>query len=288
MGPSRTQKHAATSTVGEASSSKSHPHQKHHKKHGSKPKRPRSNEEVSGNTLPGVQKIKAALRQTKRLLAKEKLAADVRVVTERKQRALEADLAKAERARKERALAQKYHMIKFFGMFSFVIFFLERQKTVRRLKQVKNRLEGCTDKEEHKKLEKEIFNIRVDLNYINHYPKLNKYIALYPPEIRQQQGNNGKSKEPEDVDLPTAETDRQRVELQEQIRERMRNGELSMEPENDSEHRQQPPKASPPSKTTSEGTKGGAKHVSNIGEDAFFGEDSGDESDADEDEMDED
>ena len=43
------------------------------------------------------------------------MAADVRVETERRQRALEADLAKAERARKEKVLAQRYHHIKFFG-----------------------------------------------------------------------------------------------------------------------------------------------------------------------------
>lgn len=96
-----------------------------------------------GPAVPGVQKIKAALRQTRRLLAKvryfhcslwkkvfnpfclyflqDNLAADVRVATERKQRALEIDLAEAERTRKERALAQRYHKVKFFGE-SYLIF----------------------------------------------------------------------------------------------------------------------------------------------------------------------
>jgi hypothetical protein len=40
----------------------------------------------------------------------------VRVETERRLKALEADLAKAERAKKERTMAQRYHKVKFFGM----------------------------------------------------------------------------------------------------------------------------------------------------------------------------
>ena len=69
----------------------------------------------SSNALPGVQKIKAALRQTRRLLAKDTLAADVRVATERRLKSLEADLAKAEQARLERTMATRYHKVKFFG-----------------------------------------------------------------------------------------------------------------------------------------------------------------------------
>ena len=69
------------------------------------------------DALPGVQKLKAALRQTKRLLARDNLAADVRVETERRSKALEADLARAEHSRKERQYATKYHKVKFFGEF---------------------------------------------------------------------------------------------------------------------------------------------------------------------------
>jgi hypothetical protein len=69
-------------------------------------------------SLPGVQKIKSSLRQTRRLLSKESLAANVRVETERRLKALEADLARAETARKERTYAIKYHKVKFFGEFT--------------------------------------------------------------------------------------------------------------------------------------------------------------------------
>jgi len=69
-------------------------------------------------SVPGVQKIKSSLRQTRRLLAKQNLAANVRVETERRLKALEADLARAETSKKERAYAVKYHKVKFFGEFT--------------------------------------------------------------------------------------------------------------------------------------------------------------------------
>jgi hypothetical protein len=44
------------------------------------------------------------------------LAANVRVETERRLKALEAELGQAEQAKKERTLSLKYHKVKFFGM----------------------------------------------------------------------------------------------------------------------------------------------------------------------------
>ena len=46
----------------------------------------------------------------------ENLAANVRVETERRLKALEAELGQAEQAKKERTLSVKYHKVKFFGM----------------------------------------------------------------------------------------------------------------------------------------------------------------------------
>jgi len=46
----------------------------------------------------------------------DKLAADLRVETERRLKALEADLHVAEVAKKERTLAMRYHKVKFFGV----------------------------------------------------------------------------------------------------------------------------------------------------------------------------
>ncbi|GJE98184.1 Efg1 domain-containing protein [Phanerochaete sordida] len=227
MPPARTQKH------GHASSSKFKPNN-------SKPKRKQVDGGADAQTVPGVQKIKAALRQTRRLLAKDTLAADVRVETERRLKALEADLAKAERVRKEKALAERYHAIKFF----------ERQKVTRKLNQTKRKIEACTDKKEKKKLEKALLELRIDLNYIVHYPKLKKYIALFPPEVRKKdKDEKGKAKsddaEDEEIDADEdvddelteeqaqekAATNLQREEIRSQIREAMEKGELSAEPE---------------------------------------------------------
>lgn len=84
--------------------------------------------------IGGVQKIKSSLRQTRRLLAKvscpirvletaprsdnewkDNLAPDIRVSTERRLKSLENDLEVAERKRKEKELATRYHKVKFFG-----------------------------------------------------------------------------------------------------------------------------------------------------------------------------
>jgi hypothetical protein len=50
-------------------------------------------------------------------MQQEGLGADVRIEAERKLKALEADLVVAERANKERALATRYHKVKFFGAY---------------------------------------------------------------------------------------------------------------------------------------------------------------------------
>ena len=73
----------------------------------------------------------------------------------------------------------------------------------------------------------------------------------------------------------------------------MQSGELSMEPESHLGRSTQHSKTSPHSHAVIKsemGAKRGAKHVPDIGEDAFFGEESGDDQEAgeDNDEMDED
>ncbi|EJD49318.1 hypothetical protein AURDEDRAFT_161414 [Auricularia subglabra TFB-10046 SS5] len=107
--------------------------------------------------VPGVQKIKSAIRQTTRLLAKDNLAADKRVEAERRLAALQDELARAEAARVERTMATKYHMVKFF----------ERRKVERKIAQAKKAGDDGA-----------LFERRVDLNYILHFPKAEKYVAL--------------------------------------------------------------------------------------------------------------
>ncbi|RPD68984.1 hypothetical protein L226DRAFT_540154 [Lentinus tigrinus ALCF2SS1-7] len=222
MGPTKKSK----AVVSDPSSSKQHASQSEknskgrkrpqHKKHPA----PSTPDSSSSNVLPGVQKIKAALRQTRRLLAKDTLAADVRVATERRLKALEADLARAEQARLERTLATRYHKVKFF----------ERQKIARRIAQIAKQLAADPEKKERRKLEARLQELRVDLNYVLHYPKTKKYISLFPPEVRQ----GGKDKDKEQVareEKEKSETDRQREEVRKWVREQMEAGALSAEPE---------------------------------------------------------
>ena len=234
MGPSR------HTTLSDPSSSKhpaSAPKKKsakrpHHKKHPhSAPSASSSSATSNPNAVPGVQKIKAALRQTRRLLGKDSLAADVRIATQRRLKSLETDLAHAEQARVERTLATRYHRVKFF----------ERQKVLRKLAQVKRQLDGeageegreVLGKKEWRKLEKRLGELRVDLNYVLHYPKTKKYISLFPPEVR----NAGEGEEEDDHEMDEneekgkAETDRQREEIRTWVREQMEAGALSSEPE---------------------------------------------------------
>ncbi|KAH9846492.1 hypothetical protein C2E23DRAFT_575250 [Lenzites betulinus] len=255
-----------------------------HKKHPS----PSASTAASSAALPGVQKIKAALRQTRRLLAKDKLAADVRVATERRLRSLEGDLAAAERARLERTMAARYHKIKFF----------ERQKVVRRLVQAKRKLAaGAADgtakgigKKERKELERRVTELRVDLCYILHYPKTKKYISLFPPEVRQA----GAGAEASAIAAKEAsETDKQREEIRTWMREQMDAGAFSWEPEVELEKSERKAAGAAhlaPTMDTQEKIKGkkgdGAKLAaakapkSGVADDDFFGADDGEESDA--------
>ncbi|KAK1230940.1 18S rRNA maturation protein [Marasmius sp. AFHP31] len=198
MGPVRTQKHSQ-----QASTSKQTQHKRNfnQKQTSSDP-----------NASPGVQKIKASIRQARRLLAKDKLDADVRVQTERKLKSLEADLAKAEENRKEKTLATRYHKVKFF----------ERQKVTRKIKQTIRELSAVDDSSKGR-LQSELLSLRVDLNYILHYPKTKKYISLFPPEVRHGQ-------EQPKAD-PTATTDAEREEVRQWIQQQMEKGDLPAEPE---------------------------------------------------------
>ncbi|ETW74615.1 hypothetical protein HETIRDRAFT_430930 [Heterobasidion irregulare TC 32-1] len=169
------------------------------------------------SAAPGVSKLKAALRQTRRLLAKDNLAANVRVETERRLKSLEGDLAKAEVGNKERTMAMRYHKVKFF----------DRQKLERKIKQTKKQLDDPELSSKKKKsVESALFELRVDLNYVTNYPKTEKYISLFPPDVRTHEGAA-----PVHQLVSTGVTDIRREELRAHIRERMQAGQMSTEPE---------------------------------------------------------
>jgi hypothetical protein len=129
----------------------------------------------------------------------------------------------AEKANKERTLATRYHKIKFF----------DRQKLLRKIKQTKSRLEEDGVSQVRKTLEAELFELRVDLNYVLNYPRLEKYISLFPPDARHTEG----AATPVHSTGSSSATDEKRETLREWVRVQMRAGELAHQPET-VEHKQ--------------------------------------------------
>ncbi|TNY16939.1 rRNA-processing protein EFG1 [Rhodotorula diobovata] len=117
-----------------------------------------------------VSKLKAQLRQTKRLLARDDLNPDVRTTSERRLALLEDELAKAEQSNVEKKMVQRYRGVKFF----------ERQKLLRKIKQAKKALSEVPDSAE---AQATLLDARVDLYYVLRYPKTDKYVALFPDGV---------------------------------------------------------------------------------------------------------
>ncbi|OCF37163.1 hypothetical protein I317_00113 [Kwoniella heveanensis CBS 569] len=129
-----------------------------------------STQERSADALPGLSKIKASIRQTKRLLAKDNLEPGLRVQTQRRLTSLEADLANAEKREVEKKNGAKYHMVKFF----------DRQKLLRIIKRLNKKVGKAGDDGPSAKIEEELQDARVMLNYVLNFPNTEKYISLFP------------------------------------------------------------------------------------------------------------
>ncbi|KPV78553.1 uncharacterized protein RHOBADRAFT_51008 [Rhodotorula graminis WP1] len=133
--------------------------------------RGRGDDEQHGGVPSGsVSKLKAQLRQTKRLLAREDLNPDVRTTSERRLALLEGELVKAEQSNVEKKMVQRYRGVKFF----------ERQKLLRKIKQAKKAL---ADKPDSSEAQSTLLDARVDLYYVLRYPKTDKYVALFPDGV---------------------------------------------------------------------------------------------------------
>ncbi|KAK4706058.1 hypothetical protein P7C70_g142, partial [Phenoliferia sp. Uapishka_3] len=158
-----------------------------------------------------ISKLKAQLRQTKRLLARDDLTPDVRTTSERRMKTLEMELEKASQGALEVKMVTKYRGIRFF----------ERQKLLRKIKQAKKALAGIPG---DSTLEQTLLESRIDLYYVLHYPKTIKYIALFPegtyvPHTPAPTTSNSKD---------AAST---RASMRDAIRAKMSAGTLAAEPE---------------------------------------------------------
>lgn len=181
---------------------------------------------TDGPTL-GISKLKSQLRQAKRLLLKDGLSPELRSTTEQRISQLEASITHVPSKEQERRNAIKYRRIKFF----------DRKKVARRLKKVLNELDQLnsaesTPPEANKhKLELEAQHLRIDLNYVRHYPKHLKYVSLCP-------GGQYKDHEATMSSLPETEPsskdpDLLRNYVRNFIRRSMESGTLSNTPEAD-------------------------------------------------------
>ncbi|WVQ96505.1 hypothetical protein IAU59_003610 [Kwoniella sp. CBS 9459] len=160
-----------------------------------------STQERSADALPGLSKIKASIRQTKRLLAKDNLEPGLRVQTQRRLTSLEADLANAEKREVEKKNGAKYHMVKFF----------DRQKLLRIIKRLTKKVGKSGDESAKSvKAEEELQDARIMLNYVLNFPNTEKYISLFPTSTSHTH-TNGTA--PTTVPEPESELDSTKLKV---------------------------------------------------------------------------
>lgn len=148
---------------------------------------------------PSINDLKKRIRDVKRLLNKQNLPADARIVQERALAGYEEDLAE-ETARRERSsMISKYHFVRFLGMFyeklpgttcvCFVGYITNRFFTLNADRKTANKQlnrllrhekDDKLDSKKKKSLERKIHAAQVNLNYTIYYPLTEKYISLYP------------------------------------------------------------------------------------------------------------
>ncbi|EGV63828.1 18S rRNA maturation protein [Yamadazyma tenuis] len=129
--------------------------------------------DVSKVLASGSGKIKKKIRDIHRLLQRPTLPADVRVNNERTLKALEVQLNNVVQKSNEKKNAKKYHMVRFF----------ERKKATRLVKQARIALsaaEESNDRKAAKKARVFLKHKEIDLVYTVLFPKMEKYISLYP------------------------------------------------------------------------------------------------------------
>ncbi|CAD6886071.1 unnamed protein product [Tilletia controversa] len=158
--------------------------------------------------LPGLNKLKASIRQTKRLLAREDLNPETRQEAERKLIALDEDVKSKEAENLARDIGAKNKKMIFFDS-------IKATRKIRTLLTLEERAEkmlasGEDDQAEWKtKLEEtkaQLQQFRVILNYTLHWPPLERYSRFYktapdfdPAQPSKQRGRAG-AKDDEDDD----------------------------------------------------------------------------------------
>ncbi|KAG0322444.1 18S rRNA maturation protein [Dissophora globulifera] len=123
-----------------------------------------------GEVPDGAAALKKKLRDTLRLLSKNpKMPADIRLEHERRIEALKLQIAEKQVDQTEQKMVTKYRMIKFF----------ESKKADRKIKVFERQHPNWESNDEERK---ELDSLKLDFAYIQHFPKTQKYISLYPTE----------------------------------------------------------------------------------------------------------
>ncbi|KAG0280474.1 18S rRNA maturation protein, partial [Linnemannia gamsii] len=124
----------------------------------------------AGEVLEGTAAMKKKLRDTLRQLSKNpKMPADTKLELERRIEALKLQIAEKQVDQTEQKMAVKYRMVKF----------IESKKAQRKISVFIKQHPDWESKAEEKE---ELDQLKLDLAYIQHFPKTIKYIALYPNE----------------------------------------------------------------------------------------------------------
>lgn len=136
---------------------------------------------VEGAAVPSVGKLKKQIRSLTRLLNKPGLPEDVKQAKQAELDALQGQMPAAQKEVKVQKLTRRYK----------AVMFVERQKVVRKINQLKRKLaavhgveadEEDDQTEEEAKLRAEMDVWEGHLDYIDNYPRGYKYVALFPSE----------------------------------------------------------------------------------------------------------
>ncbi|RHZ51057.1 hypothetical protein Glove_485g12 [Diversispora epigaea] len=117
-----------------------------------------------------ISAIKKKIHDTERSLRRENLTAKVQVDSERKLKAYKLILIDKKIVSEEKKMSTKYRKVKYF----------DRVKTDRAIRKAEKQLLEVKDQQEKDDTLKKLFDLQVDQNYILHFPKGRKYLALYP------------------------------------------------------------------------------------------------------------
>ncbi|RJE20825.1 hypothetical protein PHISCL_06844 [Aspergillus sclerotialis] len=139
---------------------------------------------------PSVNELKKRIRNAKRLLSRDDLPADSRIVQERALKGFEKELQAEVKRRQRKEMISRYHFVRFLERKSAT---KELNRFLRREKELLN-ADGDTNEAELKSVAQKIHVARVNLNYTIYYPLTEKYISLYAEQQQQKKQKRQKNK----------------------------------------------------------------------------------------------